>query len=459
MLKKLISLLLVLCLLGSSVGCGGGYPVGPPNNEESADEIIYIQDTNLEDNVLAVAGKDEGEALAVLGEKDALGNPIKITGAVYISEQGEAFIIDAGDDGLPTYILDSAGNKIVFTNYTDSTVDISIFNSNNELIEGPTTITVSPSDLATLKQLYSSIDLKNKDAAEVIAFVLRWGGFGVGWAVCVAAAISLVPPAILIACGSALLSTAAIFIPGDADSLILSQIGVIKCALVSTPWDIVACAGSIMSFIGTIIDIINQSEEILTAEEIELIREWGYGGDYVVRWPDGYVDVYDATDYSQMQGILNQWNAAIGGPVILRLSSNPNCPVKVIFDSNIGQEGYCWNANIQEGDDYTFSEVMIKINYDESFCGYPNTTYTAYLCAFNAVAGFNYWAEVSLTPLDDWNNFNTIPDTIKTMVHALYKVSPGYHLGDSKQWKNRSNAIIKSIFKSGGGSYLDGDRK
>jgi len=209
----------------------------------------------------------------------------------------------------------------------------------------------------------------------------------------------------------------------------------------------------------TIVYLIDLKEEILTPEEIELIREWGYGGDYVVRWPDGYVDVYDATNYSQMQGILNQWNAAIGGPVILRLSSNPNCPVKVIFDSNIGQEGYCWTVNNQEGDDYTFSEVMIKINYDESFCGYPNTTYTAYLCAFNAVAGFNYWVEVSPTPFDDWNNFNTIPDIIKTMVHALYKVSPGYYLGDSKQWKKCSNAIIKNIFRSGGGSCLDSDRK
>ncbi|PIW11580.1 MAG: hypothetical protein COW35_06180, partial [Candidatus Infernicultor aquiphilus] len=85
----------------------------------------------------------------------------------------------------------------------------------------------------------------------------------------------------------------------------------------------------------------------LTSEEISLIRKWGYGGDYVVRWPNGngYVDVYDATNYSQMQKVLNQWNAVIGGPVSLRLSSNPNSPVKVIFDSYIGQEGYCFKVN------------------------------------------------------------------------------------------------------------------
>lgn len=274
MLKKVISLLLVLCLLGSSVGCGGGNPVVPPGDEDSSEDIIFIQNTNPEDNVLVVAGKDEGEALAVLGEKDAFGNPIKITGAVYISEQGEAFIIDAGDDGLPTYILDSTGNKVVFTNYTDSTVEISIYNSNNELIEGPTTITVNPSDLTTLKQLYSSVDSKNKDAADVIAFVFKWGGFGLEWAACAIAAISLVVPAILYACGSAVLSTAAMFIiPGDTDDLILSNIGVIQCAFAFLPWEIVACAGSIMSFIGTIIDMISSSENPPKYRELGL---WKY---------------------------------------------------------------------------------------------------------------------------------------------------------------------------------------
>jgi len=233
----------------------------PIPEQESSEDIIYIQNTNPEDNVLVVAGKDEGEALAVLGEKDAFGNPIKITGAVYTSEQGDAFIIDAGDDGLPTYIIDSEGNKVVFTNYTDSTVEISIYNSNNELIEGPTTITVDPADLAELKQLYSSVDLKNKDAADVVAFVLKWGGFGLNWATCVVAAFSLVVPAIVFACGSAVLSTVAMFTPNDTDNLILSNIGVIQCAFAFKPWEIVACAGSIMSFIDTIIEIINQDND------------------------------------------------------------------------------------------------------------------------------------------------------------------------------------------------------
>ena len=184
--------------------------------------------------------------------------------------------------------------------------------------------------------------------------------------------------------------------------------------------------------------------DLLTPEEIELIRKWGYGGDYVVRWPDGYVDVYDETNYSQMQEVINKWNSAIDGPVNLRLSSNPNSPVKVVFDWNIGQEGYCWTVNCS-WDDYTFSEVMIKMSSDESSCDYPNTSYSAYLCAFNAVVGFNYWAEVSPTPFDDWSNFNMIPNTIKTMVHALYKVPPGYYLDGSKPKINKYSIVIENM--------------
>jgi len=171
----------------------------------------------------------------------------------------------------------------------------------------------------------------------------------------------------------------------------------------------------------------------LTSEEIELIRTWGYGGDYVVRWPDGYVDVYDATNYSQMQEILNQWNSVIGGPVILRLSTNSNSPVKVIFDSDVGyQEGVCWIEEHKEGNDYNYLEAVIRISSGGVDCGYPNTYYAAYLCAFNVVVGFNYWLEVDTTPFSEWIDFNTIPDNIKTMVNALYKVPFGYYLGDKK---------------------------
>jgi len=193
--------------------------------------------------------------------------------------------------------------------------------------------------------------------------------------------------------------------------------------------------------------------EILTPEEIELIRKWGYGGDYVVRWPDGYVDVYDETNYSRMQEIINEWNVAIGGPVILRLSSNPNSPVKVIFDSSLEEENLCYHVDWDFGENYDFSKIILNINPKCLTYGYP-----LYLHPFNAVAGFNAWADVDPCPFEDWSNFNTIPDIIKTMLRALHRVPPGYYLGKSKQIKDDSNAIIKNVFTSGG-DYLDEGKK
>jgi len=199
-------------------------------------------------------------------------------------------------------------------------------------------------------------------------------------------------------------------------------------------------------------------EEILTPEEIELIRKWGFGGDYVVRWPDGYVDVYDATNYSLMQDVINEWNDAIDGPVEFYLSSNPNSPVKVIFDSSLELENLCFTQNWIWGLDYAFSEVIIKINPSGSGCGGSNTKYCLYLVAFRRAAGFAGWTTKGI-PFEEWSNFNTINDTMKKMVKALYKVPPGYYLGDTKQRKDHSDNVMKNIFTSGGGNCLDEGKK
>lgn len=164
----------------------------------------------------------------------------------------------------------------------------------------------------------------------------------------------------------------------------------------------------------------------LTPEEIELIRKWGFGGDYVVRWPDGYVDVYDATNYSQMQEVLNQWNAVIGGPVILRLSSNPNSQVKVYYKLIFG---YCGNCDVKWNEDYTFSTIDIQISDNAASCGYPSSKYALYLFMFKNVAGFKGWTTKGEgVPYEEWTNFTEINDTMKKMVKALYKVPPGYCL-------------------------------
>ena len=325
MLKKVISLLLVLCLLGSSVGCGGGNPVVPPDNEESGDDIIYIQDTNPEDNVLVMAGKDDGEVVTILGEKDAFGNPIKITGVMYISEQGDAFIMDAGDDGLPTYIIDSEGNKVIFTNYSESTVEISIYNSNEELLQGPITITVDPSDLTTLKQLYSSVTSKNKDTEEVLEFVLKYGGLGLSVLACVSSISSGIVLIIAKVCASTLVSAVVTFYPGTIDNWIASSVGAVKCfGALTKPWEILACARSIWSLVNLVYEGLTQADE---EEKIENVisgffqalnnQEWDNALSYCVFGSELFYEVYSEEELFYQEVMYFTYSEESFGEIII----------------------------------------------------------------------------------------------------------------------------------------------
>lgn len=78
---------------------------------------------------------------------------------------------------------------------------------------------------------------------------------------------------------------------------------------------------------------------------------------------------------------------------------------------------------------------------------------------FNDVVDFNYWAEIDPTTFEDWSNFNTIPDTIKTMVHALYKVPPGYYLGGSKSKINKPSTWIENMGLNARGSCMSNSKK
>ena len=169
----------------------------------------------------------------------------------------------------------------------------------------------------------------------------------------------------------------------------------------------------------------------LTTEEIELIRKWGFGGEYVIRWPDGYVDVYDETHYSRMQEIINEWNSVIGGPVVFRLSNNPNSPVKLYCKSI---SGYCGNRIVNWNEDYTFSKIDLQINCYEFDCGHPSAKYSLYLFMFKNAVGFKGWTTKGEdVPYGEWTNFTQINDTMKKMVHALHKVPPGYYLFEEQE--------------------------
>lgn len=186
--------------------------------------------------------------------------------------------------------------------------------------------------------------------------------------------------------------------------------------------------------------------QVFELEEIELIGKWGFGGDYIVRrWPDGHVDVYDETNYTRIQDVIQEWNAAIGGTVIFHLSNDSNSPVKVKFDPDISQDlagqyfVYCSDDNYE----FYRADVNIQKNYLDSLD--LDTKYCLYLWLFSGVAGFNIQADVDPNPYREWWNFSMIPDDIKTMLRGLYKVPCGYNLLDKKLKENWSRPIVKNL--------------
>ena len=168
-----VLILSMIALVFSGCGGSGGVPTVPstPGPEDSLNyDSALIQVKDPESNIIFMAGKENKDAMAILGEKDNQGDPTKITGFSYVSEQGDAFYLEAGIDGLPNYIIDAEGNKITFVNYTISTVDITVYDSNGNLIESLTTIDINPQNLLEIKQLYDSSHLKQK-------YTPWWGKF------------------------------------------------------------------------------------------------------------------------------------------------------------------------------------------------------------------------------------------------------------------------------------------
>lgn len=165
---------------------------------------------------------------------------------------------------------------------------------------------------------------------------------------------------------------------------------------------------------------------LLTEREKELIRKYGWGNNRVIRWPDGYVEVYDTTHYSRMQEVLNQWNEVLDGKVIFYLSNNPQSPVKVTYNPELREQNLCFHLDTH-WKDYQLYAAEIKINPDASFCGYPKNSYALYLHSFSGVAGFDVW-KGEVVEKKDWQNFNPIPEIMESMIKALYKVPPGYNL-------------------------------
>lgn len=229
-------------------------------NEAELDDIGFAEITGTETPIIAIAtNKNTGEAIGILTNKNAEGKPIEVTGVVYLSEQGEGSMVEVGVDGLPIYFADFLGNRVIFENYTDNSVDISRYNSIGELIEGPYKANVDPAKLIEIKELFTtitssvesvqlstlSVSTRCKSRENLIIF-LKWGSVTLNWVSCTVNAYFGNILGALKSCISALFSTISALTPEKGDDLISYLLDARSCG----SGDVFGCFATLADMLG-----------------------------------------------------------------------------------------------------------------------------------------------------------------------------------------------------------------
>jgi len=141
------------------------------------------------------------------------------------------------------------------------------------------------------------------------------------------------------------------------------------------------------------------------------IKKFGYGGDYVKRWPDGIVYVYNGTIYKGLPRIIKQINQIIGNKTIFQLR------VFESYASNKYAAEYKWSWK-----GYNLEKWVISLSNKHT---HGSKTEKFFLSMFTQIAGFNYKADKK--KYGEWWEFS-FDKNLKKMLKALYKVPPGYNL-------------------------------
>ena len=168
----------------------------------------------------------------------------------------------------------------------------------------------------------------------------------------------------------------------------------------------------------------NTSSDELTDSEKFLIKKFGYGENYVKRWPDGIVYVYNGTGnpYKSkcLPKIIKQINEIIGNKTIFQLSNNKKIS-KVVFVRYANVKYLAeWHVSWKG---YNAEEWVISISNLDNLTNWDAEE--LFLSIFTYIAGFNCKADER--KYGKWQNFS-IDKNIKNMLKALYKVPPGYNL-------------------------------
>ena len=168
----------------------------------------------------------------------------------------------------------------------------------------------------------------------------------------------------------------------------------------------------------------------------QLISQYGYGKNNVVRWKDGIIKVKDSTNYPgiNVQDVLNQWNSVIGGTTTFQLSTDSTSPITIFYDaaSITSQGNGVWGYTTVWWSNYQLTKAEVRILPEGTWYGYPiKPKYELYLHELGHVVGFAGHTNDGSVMNATANGSTTISETTRAVINGLYSLPIGYALAKS----------------------------
>lgn len=168
----------------------------------------------------------------------------------------------------------------------------------------------------------------------------------------------------------------------------------------------------------------------------QLISQYSYGKNNVVRWKDGVIKVKDSTNYPgiNVQDVLNEWNAIIGGKTTFQLSSDSSSPITIFYDaaSITAQGNGVWGYATVWWSNYQLIKAEVRILPEGTWYGYPiKPKYELYLHELGHVVGFAGHTNDGSVMDAVANGSRTISETTRSVISGLYSLPIGYALTKS----------------------------
>ena len=204
---SLVPLVVMVCALLSACGEDAEEQTGGLSNR------IFASHTD-DPKIPVIAVHENGDMLAVIS-----GDGQTVTGAAYMTKDGDSLVVWAGADGLPRR-AQGDGVIVLFGNYTDSTVDVAIMGpaGSTEILRG-----VAVDIPANNPQAPRLMALSPAAADVTLAGSLRGASIMISIVGCAASAAATVGthgltlPIFLKACGAAVVSVTAALVAATND--------------------------------------------------------------------------------------------------------------------------------------------------------------------------------------------------------------------------------------------------